>query len=439
MAIHTEFGSGAPASTPVTLGQHYTDTLNGQAYLAVGTSSAADWVLVTDSSTLGTISTQDANNVAITGGSISGITDLAIADGGTGASTATAAFDALAPTTTAGDIIYHNGTDNVRLPIGTAGQRLSVNAGATAIEWQTVSGSGGTELKGLTFTSDTGSTADSDPGAGLFKWNNATQASATFLYFDNATLDAVTVSTFWASLGAAGFIYLQQADDATKWQLWKWTSTPTDGTGYYKFPVTLQASGGSIADDKTVYCDFKAGSGAAGGTAGKHAMWIAAGSMTPSATGGCAPLATIASAANQPDIQTLNFDATTQEYGQFSVRMPKSWNEGTVTFVPVVSHAATTTNFGMVFDLQAVSVSNDDGIAVAFGTAQTSTITGGTTNDIYIGPESSAITIAGTPAAEDMVFFRISRVTGNGSDTMAIDARLHGITLFITTDAETDA
>ena len=37
---------------------------------------------------LGTISTQSASNVAITGGSIAGITDLTIADGGTGASTA---------------------------------------------------------------------------------------------------------------------------------------------------------------------------------------------------------------------------------------------------------------------------------------------------------------------------------------------------------------
>ena len=36
--------------------------------------------------TVGTIATQDADNVSITGGSISGITDLAIADGGTGAS-----------------------------------------------------------------------------------------------------------------------------------------------------------------------------------------------------------------------------------------------------------------------------------------------------------------------------------------------------------------
>ena len=40
---------------------------------------------------LGTMSEQNANNVAITGGVISGITDLAIADGGTGASTASQA------------------------------------------------------------------------------------------------------------------------------------------------------------------------------------------------------------------------------------------------------------------------------------------------------------------------------------------------------------
>jgi len=177
----------------------------------------------------------------------------------------------------------------------------------------------------------------------------------------------------------------------------------------------------------------------AGSSTGKHAVFIPAAAMTPSATGGCAAIATIASAANQPDIQTLDFDTTTQEFAQFSIRMPKSWNEGTVTFAPVWSHAATTTNFGVVWQLQGVAVSDDDAIAVAYGTEQTSTDTGGTTNDLYIGPESAAITIAGTPAAEDVVFFRIARVPANGSDTLAIDARLHGITLYITTDAGNDA
>lgn len=173
-------------------------------------------------------------------------------------------------------------------------------------------------------------------------------------------------------------------------------------------------------------------------TVGRTAVKVMARDMVPSASGGCAALATIASAANQPDISTLDFDTTTQEYAQFSIAMPKRWNEGTVTFKPIWSHAATTTNFGVVWNLQGLAVSDNEAIAQAFGTAQLSSDTGGVTNNLYMAPESSAITIAGSPAAEDVVFFRLSRVTGDGGDTMAIDARLHGIVLYITTDADTD-
>jgi hypothetical protein len=175
------------------------------------------------------------------------------------------------------------------------------------------------------------------------------------------------------------------------------------------------------------------------GTIGEHMIPILARDMSPSATGGCAALATIASAANQPDIQTLDFDATTQEYAQFCLPMGESWDLGLLTFQPIWSHAATATNFGVVWSLQGVAVSNDDPIAVAYGTAATSTDTGGTTNDIYVGPESAAITLAGTPVLGDTVFFRVHRTPANGSDTMTIDARLHGIRLYLTTKAETDA
>lgn len=176
-----------------------------------------------------------------------------------------------------------------------------------------------------------------------------------------------------------------------------------------------------------------------GGTVGKQSIYIPAGAMAPSASGGCAALATVTSAANQPDIVSLDFDTTTVEYAQFAVAMPKKWNESTVTFKVYWSHAATTTNFGVAWSLQGLAVSDDDAIAQAYGTAITVTDTGGTTNDLYVTSESSAVTIAGTPAAEDMVFFRVARETGNGSDNMAIDARLMGIMLYITTDAETDA
>ena len=49
--------------------------------------------------------------------------------------------------TTAGDIIYRNATVPVRLGIGTAGQVLTVNSGATAPEWTTPAGGGGKILQ----------------------------------------------------------------------------------------------------------------------------------------------------------------------------------------------------------------------------------------------------------------------------------------------------
>lgn len=62
---------------------------------------------------LGTIATQADNNVNITGGSVTGITDLAIADGGTGASTANAALNNLLPSqsTNAGKYLVTDGTN----------------------------------------------------------------------------------------------------------------------------------------------------------------------------------------------------------------------------------------------------------------------------------------------------------------------------------------
>jgi hypothetical protein len=91
---------------------------------------------------LWSIATQNSNSVSITGWSISWITDLAIADWWTGWSTKTVAFDNLAPTTTQWDIIYHNWSDNVRLAKWTADQVLTMNAWATAPEWQTPSWGG---------------------------------------------------------------------------------------------------------------------------------------------------------------------------------------------------------------------------------------------------------------------------------------------------------
>lgn len=70
---------------------------------------------------------------------------LPIANGGTGQTAQTAAFDALAPTTTKGDLIVHNGTDNIRVAVGgTDGHVLTIDAAeASGVKWAASSGGGG--------------------------------------------------------------------------------------------------------------------------------------------------------------------------------------------------------------------------------------------------------------------------------------------------------
>jgi hypothetical protein len=114
---------------------------------------------------------------------------------------------------------------------------------------------------------------------------------------------------------------------------------------------------------------------------GKHTVWSPAGSMTARTTSG-AVAGTVETTTNKVMIKTLDFDAAAAEYAQFHVQMPKGWNEGTVSAVFVWSHAATATNFGIVWGIQALAVSDDDALDAAFGTAQTVTDTGGTTNDL---------------------------------------------------------
>lgn len=66
---------------------------------------------------------------------------LPIANGGTGQTSQTNAFDALAPTTTKGDIIVHNGSDNIRLAVGTDGQiPVADSTQASGVKWSQISG-----------------------------------------------------------------------------------------------------------------------------------------------------------------------------------------------------------------------------------------------------------------------------------------------------------
>ena len=60
-------------------------------------------------------------------------------------------------------------------------------------------------------------------------------------------------------------------------------------------------------------------------------MWVPASAMYGATTNGADPQQ-IETTATRPDMKVLDFDASTNEFAQFSVAFPKSWNEGTVTY-----------------------------------------------------------------------------------------------------------
>ena len=172
-------------------------------------------------------------------------------------------------------------------------------------------------------------------------------------------------------------------------------------------------------------------------TAGTETIYVPASAMYPNTTNGCAALAQVELTAGRPELKVLDFDKDSDEFAQFTVAFPKSWNGGTVTFRAFwVGIAATT---GIAWGLQAISVGDNAEADAAFGTAVVVTDDSqGDATEVLVTDTSGALTISG--AGDDkMTFFQIFRDVSDANDDMAADARLVGIQLFFTTDATNDA
>ena len=172
-------------------------------------------------------------------------------------------------------------------------------------------------------------------------------------------------------------------------------------------------------------------------TAGTETIYVPASSMYPCTSNGCAALAQVETTAQQPEFKVLDFDNSADEFAQFTVAFPKSWNAGTVTFrVFWLGLAATT---GVSWTLAGKSVADNAESIAAFGTAVViDDDSQGDVTEVLISGTSGAVTITG--AADDtLTFFQISRDVSDSNDDMAGDARLLGIQVFYTTDATNDA
>jgi len=100
---------------------------SGQALVSAGSGNTPTW------STLGTMASQSASAVAITGGTITGITDLTVADGGTGASSITANSVILGngSSTLSGNLVAPSTSGNVLTSNGTTWTSAAAATGIT--------------------------------------------------------------------------------------------------------------------------------------------------------------------------------------------------------------------------------------------------------------------------------------------------------------------
>jgi hypothetical protein len=216
----------------------------------VATTAYVETALSAAAALLGTMSTQDADDVAITGGSITGITDLAVADGGTGRSTlaanavlvgnGTSGVNSIAPGT-AGNILTSNGTAWASTPLAQNSITLLGTATTTSGTSQAITGLTLTGYKQLYFVVDNvGFTGDrslrlSVSGTNSVTISDATGSGGTSL-FGTGTLDLATgiFSTNLTRIGTTSGIASNTADNG-----WAGKSNVTNSAT----EITFTASG----------------------------------------------------------------------------------------------------------------------------------------------------------------------------------------------------
>lgn len=164
-------------------------------------------------------------------------------------------------------------------------------------------------------------------------------------------------------------------------------------------------------------------------TAGSTNVWIPAAQWIPRTTTGCG-INSLEASTNKVNYDVLEFDPSTAEYAQVAIVMPSNWNAGTVT--AKFHWTAASGSGSVVWGLSGRSYADNNALDQATGTAQTVTDTLLTAVYEHITSATSAITLAGSPAAGQMVIFQLYRDATNASDTLAVDAQFLGVEITYT-------
>jgi len=158
---------------------------------------------------------------------------------------------------------------------------------------------------------------------------------------------------------------------------------------------------------------------------------VSAVAMCPRVTNGCSPISQTEIATSLFNIQSLDFNQTTQQFAQFQIVMPRNYNNGTITATVYWTAAAGT---GTVqWGLKMGSYRNDDALTTALGSEVTVDDTLIAVDDLHITSATSAITPAGTIQDGNLMCIQISR--NPAADTLTADAKLLMVVFHVTIDA----
>lgn len=171
---------------------------------------------------------------------------------------------------------------------------------------------------------------------------------------------------------------------------------------------------------------------------GIQTIWIPAPAMYATLTDG-AQVGMAETAVNRLLLRTLDFShISPKDYGQFSIRMPKSWDRGDL-YLRITWTTPSVEAGDVVWGVEARAHSDGELLDQAFTTAVEMTSPSGA--DYYslkitdpIGP----VVPEGVIGSESWVTFRVYRDPDNVADTLPSAVSLLGVTILYSAPAETD-
>lgn len=163
-------------------------------------------------------------------------------------------------------------------------------------------------------------------------------------------------------------------------------------------------------------------------------IWVPATAMWTRQTNG-AEFTTTNIGTNGMTYKAFSFDAAISEGVQFTIRMPRGWNEGAFKAYFVWTSAAGTGP--VVWGLRAISLSNAEALTTAFSSPVLASSQNGIANQLSQTTITGNLPLSGI-SENDLVVFEIYRDVANAGDTLAADARLIGATLIYTRNTLSD-